>query len=132
MFERRKVDNIPTIVEFKWSPEVVDEGYIPFPKRLVRCLPGVFSDVRDLQVVLAVVDYARPNLTRPPSYEYLAFIAGMDVITFKERIRDLERRGWITTSGPDEAVSIKIDGILKYIELLTNDGSRSTANSEIF
>jgi hypothetical protein len=126
-FERRRVQNLPTVVVFKWSEPVLDEGYIPFPKRLLRCLPRLFSQqgsVGDLQVVLAIVDYARPNLTRPPSYDYLAFNAGMTVPVFKDHVEEMEKRGWLTASGPDDAVVIRIDGLLRAIVRLTEDGTR--------
>lgn len=118
-FERRKVENVPQIISYKWSPSVVDEGYIPFPKRLLRCLSRLINDTRDIQVILAIVDYARPNLTRPPSYDYLAFNAGLTVAAFKDRVDDLTRRGWLRVTGSDEAVTIRIDGLLREIEKAT-------------
>ena len=126
-FERRRVQNLPSVVVFKWSEEVLDEGYIPFPKRLLRCLPRLFSQqgcVDDLAVVLAIVDYARPNLTRPPSYDYLAFIAGMAVPVFKDHVQEMEKRGWLTTSGPDDAITVKIDGLIDAIIRLTEESPR--------
>jgi hypothetical protein len=123
VFERRKIDNVPSIIAYKWSPVVVDEGFIPFPKRLLRCLSDLFPDPRDLQVVLAAVDYARPNLSRPPSYDYLAFNAGMSVPEYKQRITDMQTRGYLMAVGPDEAIKIKLDGLMDKIERLTNETS---------
>ena len=123
-FERRKVQNLPPAVVYKWSEDVLDEGFIPFPKRLLRCLPRLFSQqgcIGDLQVILAIVDYARPNLSRPPSYDYLAFNAGMTVPIFKDHVQEMEKRGWIAASGPDDAVTITIDGLLDKIVRLTDD-----------
>ena len=124
-FQRRKVDNVPPVVAYKWCDGVLDEGYIPFPKRLLRCLTPLMSDMRDLQVVLAVVDYARPNLSRPPSYDYLAFNAGMTAQDFKDRVAQMQAKGWVSATGTDDAVSIRIDGLLKAIEMATEDGSRA-------
>jgi hypothetical protein len=126
-FSRLRVQNLPPVVVFKWSEEVLNEGFIPFPKRLLRCLPRLFAQqgsVGDLQVILAIVDYARPNLSRPPSYDYLAFNAGMTVPIFKDHVREMERRGWLETSGPDDAVTITIDGLLDTIVRLTEDTPR--------
>jgi hypothetical protein len=120
-FERRKVDNVPPIITYKWSAAVVDEGYIPFPKRLLRCLSHLLIDLRDLQVILAIVDYSRPNLSRPPSYDYLAFNAGMTVPEFKQRVQHLVQRGWLTVSGSDEAVRITMENLIREIERLTED-----------
>lgn len=132
-FDRRRVRNVPDVVLFKWSREVLDEGFIPFPKRLLRCLPRLFSEqgsIGDLQVILAVVDYARPNLTRAPSYDYLAFNAGMTVPVFKDHVAEMQRRGWIEASGPDDAVTIKMHGLLDAIVRLSDDGSRSVDESD--
>lgn len=88
------------------------------------------ADVRDLQVVLAIVDYARPNLSRPPSYAYLAFNAGLTIGEFKERVVQMQRKGWLNAAGSDDAVTIKIDGLLSAIEMATNDSSRSTMDGD--
>ena len=98
-----------------------------FPKRLLRCLPRLFEQqgsVGDLQVILAIVDYMRPNLTRAPSYDFLAFTAGMTVPVFKDHVREMEKKEWVTATGPDEAVTIDISGLLSQIERLTEDGTR--------
>ena len=129
-FEHRKIENIPPLVAYKWSPQVVDEGFIPFPKRLNRCLSRVFVEVKDIQVILAVVDYARPQASRPPSYDFLAFIAGMDVPEFKDRIGRMEKRGWVKTAGSDDAIRIKIDGLLDEIEKLTRDQPSASAEED--
>jgi hypothetical protein len=73
--------------------------------------------------VLAAVDYARPNLSRPPSYDYLAFNAGMSVPEYKQRITDMQTRGYLMAVGPDEAIKIKLDGLMDKIERLTNETS---------
>jgi hypothetical protein len=124
VFQRQRVGNVPAVVEHKWSRPVLDEGYIPFPKRLLRCLSAVVPDIRDLEVVLAIVDYSRPNLTRPPSYAYLAFNAGITAEEFKDRVRLLEERGLVSASGQDEAVTIRIDGLLDQILRRTDDETR--------
>ena len=124
MLERKKIDYRPAVIQAKWSEQVLDEGFTPVPKRLIRCMHRVFTGqdaIDDLRVVLAVIDYRRPNLSRPPSVEFLAFIAGMDVEKFKERVGDLQERGFFTCTGPDEAVSIGIDGLLQRVVELTDE-----------
>lgn len=127
-FERRKVE-VPDLIRHKWSAAVASEGYTPFPKRLLRCLSGVFQDVRDLQVVMAIVDYRRPNLSRPPSVDYLAFNAGMPVDKFKERLNAMKERGWLLVGGVDEAIQISLDGLLAEIERQTPDDTDPFGNA---
>lgn len=120
MIIRKKIEtkNLPEAAKAKWSAESLDEGFVPFPKRLLRCLPRIFDGkhaLEDLAVVLAVVDYRRPNLARPPSMEFLAFVAGMDMDGFEARVDELTKKGWLTRSGPNEAVTIEIDGLLEKI-----------------
>lgn len=119
---------VPTsdILRAKWSAEVYDEGFIPFPKRLIRCLGTIFQGeyaVQDLQSVLAIIDYARPNLTRHPSYQFLAFTAGLEVATLKKRVLAMEARGLLKVVGPDEAVAIDATGLMKKIEEATAESS---------
>lgn len=76
--------------------------------------------------MLAIVDYARPNLSRPPSFDYLAFNAGMTVPVFKDHVLEMQGRGWLTVSGPDQAVTIEMDGLMREIERLSDDGSRES------
>src|SRR5437868_1203588 len=122
--KRRVIDYVPEPIAAKWGHEVLDEGFVPFPKRLLRCLYVVLPDSRDVAVVLAIADYARPNLLRPPSYDYLAFTANFSVRDFKHRVLDLQKRGLVTVQGEDEEVKISLDGLLKMVVKITNDNSR--------
>ena len=83
MFERQKLPrgSITPRIAAKWGEEVLDEGYVVFPKRLMRCLPAIFGrtqGIKELQVALAIADFLRPNLSRGPSVEFLAFTTGLD------------------------------------------------------
>jgi hypothetical protein len=123
-FERRKIDpaRIPEVIAAKWSDVVIDEGFTPFPKRLLRTLSKVFPDGahwEELQVILALVDYLRPGLTRGPSLDFLAFTAGLERERFKSVLQTLKRRGWVKLEGPEEALHLSLDsleGFLKRIE----------------
>jgi hypothetical protein len=118
-FERRKTTTpLPPSVEAKWSKKVLDERFVPLPKRLLRCLPIIFKGehaMEDLAVVLAIVDYLRPGLSRGPSVDFLAFTAGLPRDVFVERARSLEERGLITRDGSDDAVEFSVKGLEEEI-----------------
>ena len=103
-------------VASKWSQHVLCEGYVPMPKMFMRTLSQVIGDIRDLQVILAIVDFKRPNLTRQPSMDFLAFTSGLDVDTFRTRMKEMNSRGWILTSGNEEELNVNIDPLLAKIE----------------
>lgn len=95
---------------------------MPFPKRMLRCLHNLFigpDAIDDLRVILAIVDYERPDLTRPASLKYLAFVAGTTPEKFMERVKAMEARHWLKVSGNDDALKIKIDGLIQQIEAMT-------------
>lgn len=122
--QRIRPDRLPSAVVAKWSETTLKEGFVPFPKRLLRCLPTVFTGPKvaeDLAVILAIVDYKRPNLSRLPSLEYLAFIAGMQPKNFQERLVDLEKRKLITVAGDEDEMRIDLMGVLSAIEKNTED-----------
>jgi len=126
MFERQKLDpkRIPEVVKHKWGAKVLDEGFIALPKRLLRCLPEVIQGphaLEHLAVILAVVDYKRPKQVRPPSVDYLAFIAGMPAEMFKERLKELEAKQWLITNGTDADLDVKIEPFVEEVMKLTQD-----------
>ncbi len=60
--------------------------------------------VEELAVVLAIVDFRRPNVTRLPSLSYLAFVAGLDEPEFKEALTRLQQKGLIRVQGTLEGL----------------------------
>ena len=123
-FQRQQIDTdrLPRQVVEKWSPTVLSEGFVPFPKRLVRCLHRIFpggASMKELSVLLAIVDYKRPNLTRLPSLAYLAFLAGLDVDEFSTTLVHLENRGLVQVGGNREGLDITLNGLLQTIEAET-------------
>ena len=87
-----------------------------------------------LAVILAIADYARPDLSRGPSVEFLAFTAGMEIEEFKRHLDAIEEKGWITSSGSDDSLTIKMQGLFKLIiektpEDVQGDGTRSLENN---
>ncbi len=96
-------------VRFKWDEDLLAEGFTPFPKKLIRCIYRIFGGslaFEHLAVVLAVVDYRRPNLTREPSLGFLSFNTGLSASTVMDCLHDLQQEGLLTISGDEEALSI--------------------------
>jgi hypothetical protein len=123
-FYRRKLPGpSKPVLAVKWSEPVLDEGYVAFPKRLVRAAPAIFRGdhaVELLVVALALVDYIRPDTSRPPSVGYLAFTAGLDVDRFMERLRELAEAGLVSWVGNREGLKYSLEGLQKAI--LDNSG----------
>lgn len=120
---RQKVDGIPDRITVKWSAEVLDEGFVAFPKRLLRCLSDVFSGetgIDDLRVVLSVADFRRPNPLRQPSLAYLAFVAGMGESEFRAALQRLQDRNLVWKRGTEQALEIRLDPLLE--EIMQNTG----------
>ncbi len=122
-FLRRKIDvsRLPTAVRSKWSDELLDEGFTPVPKRLLRTLSKVFrpaESIEELQVILAFVDYLRPDLSRGPSLDFLAFTAGLEMERFMKVLHVLEERGWVKVTGSPQAIDLSLeslDGFMREI-----------------
>jgi len=125
-FQRQRVDvsRLPAAVVEKWSAESLTEGFVPFPKKLVRCLHRLFPEgdaMKQVQALLAIVDFKRPNLSRPPSLSYLAFLAGLSEPEFQTALRALEEKRYARVSGDNAALTISLDGLLFAI----NEGAQS-------
>ncbi|AMV32128.1 hypothetical protein VN12_08395 [Pirellula sp. SH-Sr6A] len=101
----------------KWGYEVLEEGFVPFPKKLLRCLPSVVGSdgIDQLRVILSIADFMRSDMKAPPSIDYLAFIAGMPRDKFKESLRLLQERGLVDAMGPDDFLGISIKGLKDLI-----------------
>lgn len=132
-FTRQQVDvsRLPNTVVTKWSSALLDEGFVPFPKRFLRCLPKILKGehaTRDLAVILAVVDYKRENLRRSPSVEYLAFVAGMELPEFEAGLNRLKEEGLVTFKRDTEGINVSIDGLIARIEKLTSNESGTVAD----
>jgi len=72
--------------------------------------------MKDLSALLAIVDFKRPNLTRTPSLDYLAFLAGLDEDEFKASLRRLQARGYVQVFYGAEGIDANLDGLLQAIE----------------
>ena len=125
-FERQRIDvsRLPLHVVEKWSPAALSEGFVPLPKRLIRCLPQLFpnAEMEELSAILAVADYKRPNLSRLPSLEYLAFLSGLEVQTFELALERLQEKHFIKVSGSRDELDISLFGLLEAVEKTLSTG----------
>ncbi|WP_437941284.1 hypothetical protein [Sorangium sp. So ce341] len=131
---RQKIDltKLPRALTHKWPGTTLDEGFVPLPKKLLRTLTTLFGSseaMQDLAVLLAVVDYQRPDLKRHPSLEYLAFVAGLDLETTRRTLERLDEREWATTFAPDQRGGIEID-LGGFIRALRNAAERQDQAEE--
>lgn len=125
-FYRKKLAvEMPPALTFKWTKELLDEGYVAFPKRLIRAAPQIFTGehaVEQLAVALTLVDYLRPDNSRPPSTGFLAFAAGMTAERFESRLRELVARGLVTWLGSREQVRFELHGLIRAIRQYSDEG----------
>src|ERR1700683_2425752 len=108
-FKRQKIARakIPDTVRAKWPFPLLDEGFIPLPKKLLRVLPRLYPNVEAVQelcIIMAIVDFKRLGQTRNPSEEFLAFISGVDISEFRKGVNRLASKGWLVdvSEGSDE------------------------------
>ncbi len=128
-FSRQKIEaaRMPPALVAKWSKPILSEGFVPFPKLLLRCLPKIFKGdnaIEKLAVILAIADFQRDGLKRYPSIEFLAFTADMKPADFQKLISSLEDEGLIsveenTNAEGETGLKISLDGLLTRIQILT-------------
>jgi predicted transcriptional regulator len=118
-FSRPQVprEKIPQAIIAKWGYEVLSEGFIPFPKKLLRCLPELLGDdgIRRLQAILAIIDYRRSEPIGLPSKDFLAYNAGLTLEEFKSIVADLTARGLIDGKGTDQNFAVSTKGLTEAI-----------------
>ena len=109
-------------VSSKWGRALLDEGFVPFPKRLLRCAPRLFRGelrMSELCCVLAIADFQRPQLLRKPSLSHLANVAGLTERRFRRCIQSLASRGLLEWRGTEEAIDFDYTPLLKRVMKLT-------------
>ena len=112
-------------VRRKWSDSLLTEGFVPFPKTLLRTLLSVFTEehaLEDLVTVLAIVDCLGVNeKDNSVSLDYIAFIADEEPTVMERRLRRLKKQKYATWSHPISArtdvYQFDLTPLFKRIEL---------------
>jgi len=132
-FRRLPVKVSPSLIG-KWgSEDILSEGYIPFPKKLLRTLSEVFysDDIKCLAALLAIVDFNREGQYRNPTRDYLAFIAGLSDEEFAAAIGDLMQGGLLVEGDipePEDYVNYDFSPLVKKICGLTSTEEEAFEN----
>jgi len=126
-FERQRLHpaTLSSILKEKWPQDLLLEGYVPLPKRVLRALPALFPDdnaIEELVVLLAYIDYRRPAVSRKPSLEFLAFNSGLTTKRFASALQRLERKGCIARTGEAERLTLELAGFMDEIRRLAPEG----------
>lgn len=111
----------------KWPKEVLDEGFCPYPKRLVRAAHRILPAPHGLDllaVILSLVDFKRPGGDRLPSLGYLAFTAGLEPEVFRSLLTELVSLGLIEVRGGDQGLDVTMFGLSRAILQHSSDVSR--------
>jgi hypothetical protein len=130
-FARQRVSAkaLPPAILAKWNGDVLDEGFVPLPKRLLRCLNQIFQGgdaAERIMVVLAIADYLRPNLSRGPSREFLAFISGLPIDRLNKTLDGLSADGLIAVNDiNDDELDVSMPGLLSKVTELTSNTEAS-------
>jgi len=117
--------SLPAVVAFKWGLPALEEGFVPLPKKLLRCVGNIFQGPEAMErfaVTMAIADYLRPNLTRGPSREFLGFLCDLPVARINMVLADLTAAGLVIASDTAAGeLEVSLDGLLKRIEELTKE-----------
>lgn len=121
------LDKVPDSIKAKWPDrEVLQEGFMPIPKRLVRCLHQLFANeeqVDELRALLVYVDFLRERMPRLPSIAHLAFTAGMSEADYTAAANRLAARNlWTITRSGGEGFEANLEPLHRRIKELTPDG----------
>src|SRR5262245_19851222 len=121
---RQPMVQSPTVLA-KWPAEVLDEGFCPYPKRLIRAAPKLLSAptaMQQMATLLSIVDFKRPG-GRPPSLGVLAYTAGLDTEAFKARLRELKDLQLIEVQGNEHALEISLFGLTRAVMEKSSEGA---------
>lgn len=133
-FDRQTIDatKIPSAARHKWGDLILSEGFVPFPKTLLRTLLIVLEggDLELLQVVLAVIDYDRPNLRNYPSAAYLSHLAGMPEERFMHRVADLVRMGLAQMIGDAANLHVNLGPLKNKISAVLAEEKKSGGGTQ--
>ncbi len=121
-FYRNTIDakKLPGVIREKWreNVEILDEGVIPLPKRVMRILHRVLPATNRLecfQMLMAVIDFRRPAGRSLPSKDFLSFVSGLSLVELEEALDLLEKAHLINVTVVDGRLSVSIDGLVKKV-----------------
>jgi hypothetical protein len=116
-------------VKAKWEPGVLDEGFTPFPKRLIRAAPRIFKGdegVDLLAAILAIVDFRMPGaMWSAPTLEFLAFTSGVSPSQFERYLERLQELGLVHVrrlkTGEERRLTIDLEPLYERIKKESRD-----------
>lgn len=119
-FQRQNIPptKIPPLYRAKWPVGLLAEGFVPFPKTALRGIAKILEGpnaMEELVLLLAIIDFKRPSMTRDPSIEYLAFTIGVSVEEASRILTRLVEKGLVTVSQGDRGLSIGVEGLFTKI-----------------
>lgn len=133
------VKKLPEVIRCKWGDVVIEEGFVPLPKKILRVLKDLFHpETRlvfptDFGVVMAVADIRGSRV--PMTVENIAFLVGLedDTDAVFESLDRLQQANYIevtpidggpgSLAGPQRRAAarlrISFDGIESFIDGLS-------------
>lgn len=131
---RHKIDTtkLPEMLTAKWRPELLEEGFVPYPKKLLRVASEIFvweEGFTDMLLLLAIVDFQRPHLTRNPSMEYLGFLSGLTVDEVNDSLDRMQNKGLITWEDDGKGVVVSMDGLFYKVSSTAIDQDLKIKNT---
>ena len=117
-------------VRAKWPVSLLEEGYVALAKKFMRTLVPVLKDsenpLHDLAAILAVIDYMRPAISRPPSPEFLAFTAGIERDELIAALDRLVTRGLVEYQIDDSGrLEVDLEGFYAAVDQASSEEPRS-------
>ncbi len=115
---------MPEHLSAKWSAALLEEGFVPFPKKFIRSVHRILTGsegLEELAVILAVTDYRRPSVTRPPSIDYLSFVTELSPENVQKALQRLKERGLVTVTESPLGVDVDTRGLIERIQEITSD-----------
>jgi hypothetical protein len=134
VFTRTQIDPfiLPANIRAKWSDELLGEGFVPLPKKLLRTLSRIFGgspEIEELVALLAAVDYKRATPAPPPTLAYLAFAGGLSVSRFKSALSRLKKKGLVNIDIElaNDTVDVNLNGLNRAVaKIISEDRSRAS------
>lgn len=121
----------PSVLEQKWSREVIDAGWVGIPSLLLEFAPELGLDADDVMIIAIIADHWWAPESRPyPSKKLLAKRLGVDPRTIQRRITAMEERGLIrrqyrrSAYGGSSTNIYHLDGLRAALKALAPSGRR--------